>query len=497
MTAWAVLPAAELQRCWDAVVEEVLCSAHHGTDDRRAVGLGIVRRLLPVLPPTHLAIVLSPGVLHVILSNLAQDEHVLHGAARATVKTLAEVADTVQDDTALLALVAALTGPHGSRRFDTVTQTQTVATLLAALKPEGVEQFVQQLLKAFVTPEVEHVEDALSSRAAILDQLHAIVRNASVPRSGSLVRTLAKFLFFHAHFDAASDVAVPAELRLARGVPQPPIATPTRDLCQTRFGSVLGDLLTPPPPPPSATTATSGAVAAPAAAAQSVTASARPTAAARSAASDESRTALEEVVLFATAQLTADGVTMHRPLADATRTALVQLMDLIEKADKCARLRTPKVRTKGSLLAGQSGHDMIEVHKAFHVLFLHLALELFVETESSDATATVADLEQAYSEFTTSGQSTARRGKKRAHAEDDGDADGDADADEEEAPPHASEVLMDVLLSFLSRPSAMLRRMVDGIFPTVAHSLTHNALDLLFEVLEQPLGAEAGTWRGL
>lgn len=53
----------------------------------------------------------------------------MHKAATETLRSINEYAST-EDDTKLLAIVAQLTGPHGSMRFDALTKTKTIELIL-------------------------------------------------------------------------------------------------------------------------------------------------------------------------------------------------------------------------------------------------------------------------------------------------------------------------------------------------------------------------------
>jgi DNA polymerase phi len=493
VAVWPSLSQGHFARAWSAAIDKGLVPSTGGTDERLAAGLALLRAILPSLPDELIAHALSAPMVRALISHAHTRGSAVHSAVQATLRALSARTRTISDDKSALAALGALTGKYGSKRFDAVTHSDVVAKLLDALQTEGVASFVAQLVHDFCRPPAtasaeQSADDAAAfSRPRALELLLAVMRNKNLVGRAGLRERMAKFFFFHGHFMLRGDGEqaashLPAELDAElRVVPQPRLRGETRERCRQAFANLLNDLLTPQPLP------------APEVAGDQPAPRSR-----RSAIDDESRDTLERTLIFANGCLNHDGYVLTHTMSKETTDALARLAALTEKAGKCARLRTPKAKrarvgAPGAAPGTQAGHDAVEIHKAFHVLFLHLSLQLFAG--GSGALDDVMDVERAYGEFAHEveafhkGPSATAKSSAHTGGKDEGeDEDEDMD-DAEDEPPHPTEVLVDVLLSLLSRPSAMLRRVVNDIFPSVAHSMTPTALNLIGEALRQPLGS--------
>lgn len=138
---------------------------------------------------------------------------------------------------------------------------------------------------------------------------------------------------------------------------------------------------------------------------------------------------------------------------DEAASAFKKAVKLVEKIQKKRR---------------KSG-DVRQEDKVFEMLFCHMALHLFVEPEQ--AIETLTELKACYE----------RQRQKNQDNEN---------TDEE---PHWVEVLIEVLLSLLTRPSSLFRHVVDQVFIILAPHLTLNALNMCLETLDLKKGAHGET----
>lgn len=102
--------------------------------------------------------------------------------------------------------------------------------------------------------------------------------------------------------------------------------------------------------------------------------------------------------------------------------------------------------------------------EVFELLFSHMALNLF--SEPDQAIDILKELKACYE-------------RQKAKKEED--------SDEE---PHWVEVLTEVLLSLLTRPSSLFRHVVDQVFTILAPHLTRNALTMILESLDPRKGTQ-------
>lgn len=126
--------------------------------------------------------------------------------------------------------------------------------------------------------------------------------------------------------------------------------------------------------------------------------------------------------------------------------------DKTEKAFRSAVKVIEKIQKKGKKRDEGSNQE----DKVFELLFCHMALQLFTEPEQ------VVDILQEL-------KACYEKQKSKSKKEDGSDE------------PHWVEVLTEVLLSLLTRPSSLFRHVVDHVFTLLAPHLTLNALNMILE----------------
>ena len=107
-----------------------------------------------------------------------------------------------------MALNASLTtAPHGSLRFDALTKTKTIDTIVSSLSAEGVSEYISVVIRVFLlschAPQ-RIAEDGVPATDGhcdwALDQFLFLVRNARLPRNEEwfdrIVSMLMVFSFF-------------------------------------------------------------------------------------------------------------------------------------------------------------------------------------------------------------------------------------------------------------------------------------------------------------
>lgn len=102
--------------------------------------------------------------------------------------------------------------------------------------------------------------------------------------------------------------------------------------------------------------------------------------------------------------------------------------------------------------------------RAFELLFLHLVLQQLTDPEESNDV--LNELQSCYQKVFL-----AKKAAKKSKAKE-----------EQEDEPEPVEVLIDILLSFLSKSSALLRGLAEQVFEIFSDKLTKKALHLMLEV---------------
>ena len=151
------------------------------------------------------------------MNNLSSSDRYLHKAAQNTAKI---VQDVVKDNPRIgFALLSNIVGKSGRPDFDKVTRTKTVEGIMGSLSNEGVMEYVEYLQNVIVSPgdangcvlirtNMQCITLIISSntiaveerRQWAIDQLHALCRNASVPKEDNWISTVLDFLLVHGFF---------------------------------------------------------------------------------------------------------------------------------------------------------------------------------------------------------------------------------------------------------------------------------------------------------
>ncbi|ORX80479.1 hypothetical protein BCR32DRAFT_327691 [Anaeromyces robustus] len=137
----------------------------------------------------------------------------------------------------------------------------------------------------------------------------------------------------------------------------------------------------------------------------------------------------------------------------------------LDKEAKAAKANAKNtLNTISKKLSATTDKEEIMQLKAFESLLVHLAILIHSDTE--EAIANIDDIVNCYIRIFPA---ETKKSKKNAKVE------------EEEANP--IEVLVDVLLSFLLKPSLLLRNLTEKVFKAFCGKLTKNAITLIINVL--------------
>jgi DNA polymerase phi len=153
-----------------------------------------------------------------------------------------------------------------------------------------------------------------------------------------------------------------------------------------------------------------------------------------------------------------------------SREADLGLTEDMKQATDGAMSTVKKIRKKVKKLSTTTPAPRVQIaqNRAFELLFSHMLLQLLVEPE--DATTALQELEQCYTRAFEDVKASPTKRKKGA--------------EEAEEALHPVEVLTDLLLSFLSKPSALLRTLSEQVFKVFCDGLTLKAAKLLLRALD-------------
>lgn len=155
----------------------------------------------------------------------------------------------------------------------------------------------------------------------------------------------------------------------------------------------------------------------------------------------------------------------------------------IEAALEDAVKAVSKIRKKRA--AAGKGSNVDNQLLAFEMLYSLIILQVY--NGEPDALSVLEDLKSIQKDMLAASAPKPKKEKKRSKKSKHAHSDSESDEEEEVDP---SEVLLDILLSFLSRPSNLLKRIAHTVFAAFAPSITPAALERCFDVLRTKEGLE-------
>ncbi|KOC64165.1 Myb-binding protein 1A [Habropoda laboriosa] len=160
---------------------------------------------------------------------------------------------------------------------------------------------------------------------------------------------------------------------------------------------------------------------------------------------DDLRNILSELVHFLNGHLKKQALKLRNPLTDEARNAWKKVIHLIKTLENNSK--------------------RVEAVPVFHTMNLHMGLQLF--SDSQMAIMAINELQSCYERLVKE-SSTCKIGTKK----------------KEEDEPEWVEVVIDLLLSFYSKNSHLLRSLVGYVFPHICPYVTPTAIHQILEVLD-------------
>jgi DNA polymerase phi len=112
--------------------------------ERKYHGFQVFSKALARADEATVPFLFTPNLMRCFINHLASADRYLHRIARSVAT---EIQAVVQKTPSLgMALVAQLTGEHGSKQFDRLTRTKTVESILGAMDAAGISTYVHHLL---------------------------------------------------------------------------------------------------------------------------------------------------------------------------------------------------------------------------------------------------------------------------------------------------------------------------------------------------------------
>ncbi|TPX37827.1 hypothetical protein SeMB42_g06860 [Synchytrium endobioticum] len=424
---------------WQLVLDTMFSS----TPERKYVVYELFKVLLPRLNPTQIPVVLNRIFIRQLMRDLSDSKGLLFDSAKLAAKVFAVVAK--QNEEASYHLVLQLIGQRGIHEFDKVTKTKTVASMMESMSADGFQKYVEYLKNTFLNqPVTIPVEEVDSNRSIILDQMTQLVRTAKIPKSEEGLWIILQFLAAYGLCNTASDSCEGKEEASVRTA-TPPLSSAAQQSCRLRLFTVLGDLN-----------------------ALSLSHEAKNDDDGIGASGRRKNTGIRP----SSGNTWAYDLNMW--IETLSRTYSLELDEESAQVRKNVLEIVKSIRKKVQKLDAEEDKATQSKYHAFEMLLLHAVLQLYLEPQQ--AKDTLNELQDCYARvFETPKVTNTIKGLP---AGNDGHEEG----------PQPIDVLIDILLSFLARPSVLLRAIAEQAFAVFARDLTKTGLNVIFEVLTSRSG---------
>ncbi|KAF7729634.1 DNA-directed DNA polymerase [Apophysomyces ossiformis] len=429
---------APFQEFWTVTVDQTMFETN-ATHGRKFWGFQLVEKALPRLSPEQMPLIFTENFMRTFINNLSSDVRYLNKAARHTAGVLQHVAENNKQ--VGFALITQLLGKHGHQHFDRITKTKTVENLLPTMDEEGINSYLEYLAEMFIKSEAtsDDSKQSDSRREWALSQMAMLITNTKIPKEEEWITKLVRFLMVYAFFDCKVASAKGSFFENFRQ-PAPALSDSVQKFCKERFQAVLVALSK--LPPTEKVKEMSGSV--------------LKTRRLNGFTNDGELWVYRVYQVYE--KLEKDGKKFE---------SLIKLSRESQKQNKKAAEVVEKLREKLQKDNQENSHDSLE--RGFEILIVNMMLHLLIDEE--EAQAVLGDLLDCYDKTFSKAKPKAKKSKKNASTE------------ETESQPEPVEVIVDILVSFLTNPSPVLKNLAEQVFEIFSHQITRQSLQMLLNIL--------------
>ncbi|KAG1087734.1 hypothetical protein G6F42_020504 [Rhizopus arrhizus] len=422
---------ASFQEFWAVAVDNTMFekNASHG---RKYWGFQLVEKVLRRLSSDQMPLIFTANFMRTFINNLSSEDRFLNRAARHTAQVIQNVAE--ENKQVGFALITQLLGDNGHQNFDRITRTKTVENLLTTMDTEGIKSYLEYLAQTFVKSDES---SSNSNREWALTQMTLLVTNAKIPKEEDWVTQLVQFLMLHAFFDIKSADKAKSYLT-GLHKPTPALSDATVKLCQDRFQAVLVALSKLPPM-------------------QQAAAATAPikTRKLQGITNNGELWAYQAFEIYQALQKNKKLTSRATP---STKTR--------EATDKAVKI-VKELRAKIAKMDKAEVHDSVE--RGFEILFLNIVLHTLIN--EAEGVSVLTELTDCYEKTFSAPKKTQKKKAKKTQEEDE----------EEQLDP--IDVIVDILISFLTNESPVLKNLAEQVFEIFSHKLTKQSLEMLLNIL--------------
>lgn len=416
---------ATFQEFWTVTVDNTLFdkNASHG---RKYWGFQLVEKVLRRLSPDQMPLIFTANFMRSFINNLSSEDRFLNRAARHTAHVIQNVAE--ENKQVGFALITQLLGKNGHQHFDSITRTKTVENLLTTMDTEGVKSYLEYLAQTFVNSEEKTSE---TSREWALQQMTLMVTNVKIPKEEEWVTQLVQFLMIHSFFDIKSSDKSNKSYFTGLHKPTPALSEATIKNCQERFQAVLVALSKLPP----------------------LQQTALKTKKLNGITNDGELWAYKVFEIYQSLHKSKKLTAHTTPSAKTTKATEKAIKFVSELRAKIAKMEKAEV------------HDSVE--RGFEILFLNIILHTLINEE--EGVSVLTELTDCYEKTFAATKKSTKKAKKTE------------DAEEQQLDP--IDVIVDILVSFLTNESPVLKNLAEQVFEIFSHKLTKQSLEMLLNIL--------------
>ncbi|MCO5555795.1 hypothetical protein L7F22_009340 [Adiantum nelumboides] len=210
--------------------------AVNSSHQKKAWGFQLIQRAARIVDQSYITDIFMPNLMRTLLNQLSAKDPILQKAAQRACIGLQQAVK--ERPSIAYDVVLQLTGPNGHYRFDSVTNTKTVETILRSATRDDVRKFADRLISLACQ------EQSNGRRASILDSLLILVRNTQIETDDACIENILTFFAAHGLFTMKKALEkVSSNKTSLLIVPvSDGFSSSVQSSCRSRFLSCLGDL---------------------------------------------------------------------------------------------------------------------------------------------------------------------------------------------------------------------------------------------------------------
>ncbi|CAO3601222.1 unnamed protein product [Absidia cylindrospora] len=450
---------ASFHEFWSVVVDGNMFSqqSSHG---RKYWGFQVMNKVLPQLSTDQMPLIFTENFMRTFINNLSSDVRFLNKAARQTAITIQQVAEGNKQ--VGFAVVSQLIGQYGHQQFDRITRTKTVENLLATMDADGIRHYLVYLARLFVNNQQQQQQgdDQVSERTIELqrewaiNQMLLLVTHPKTPKEESWINDVVKFVLVYTFFDVKPTSAKKSNKKSSKATQDDDALTnfqaPTPVLTETSCTMLKSKF-------------------------QALVLALSKLAPIKKTETGHLKTrrwngSTNDGRLWADVIYNHYQTLLKKPTLTLRAHADPEAMEALDEA----KTATLKVIDGLKSRAATDDNDGDHMAYGFEILFYHVLLHSLMDQE--EGAGLLGDLLNCYEKMDK--QQSAAASKKKNNKKKNA-----TPAETAAGEPEPIEVIVDILLSFLTSASPMLKGITEHVFELFSPLLTKQAMENLINII--------------